>query len=179
MKITVLMGSPNAHGTTAAMCEAFAGGARSAGHTVEVFAVDAMRIAPCTDAYFAALARGETPDSDGMDRIMNSIKDSKVVVFATPVYFYGMTAQLKAVVDRFCAHASVIQNKKMKAVLIATAGGPAPASTAALEAMYEGVCGYLKLTDAGRCIAASLFDGLKTLEAGDKLKEAKRLGSLL
>lgn len=179
MKITVLMGSPNQHGTTAALCEAFAAGARSAGHTVEVFAVDALRIAPCTDAFFAALGSGESVDSDGMEAIMESIRDSGVVVFASPVYFFGMTAQLKAVVDRFCAHVPEIQARQMKAVLIATAGGPAPGSTATLEAMYEGVCSYLKMADAGRCVAASLFEGIKTLQAGNKLKEAERLGASL
>lgn len=44
-----------------------------------------------------------------------------MLVFATPLYYYGMSAQLKTVIDRFCALNGRIQRKHMKSALLSVA----------------------------------------------------------
>ena len=44
-----------------------------------------------------------------------------MVVFATPLYYYGMTAQLKTVVDRSCAYNSSLNSRHLKSALLAVA----------------------------------------------------------
>ena len=56
-----------------------------------------------------------------------------MVVFATPVYYYGMTAQLKAVVDRFCSENAHITAKRLKAALLAVAWNDDAETFAPLE----------------------------------------------
>lgn len=101
MKITVLMGSPFTDGNNNKLVESFTKGAREAGHEVVRFNVALMDIEPCTKAYFDALEKGEQADTPDMQKILQSVIDSQVVVFSTPLYYYGMTSQLKAVLDHF------------------------------------------------------------------------------
>ena len=102
MKIVVLQGSPNINGSTAILVEEFARGAREAGHAVVRIDVDRADVAPCTGCVRCGY-EGPCIQHDGMDGIRNEILSADMVVFATPLYYYGMTAQLKIVIDRFCS----------------------------------------------------------------------------
>ena len=101
MKITVLMGSPYVDGNNDKMVRAFTKGAEEVGHEVVRFNVAEMNIEPCTKAYFDKLAAGEEADTADMKKILDSVYESQVVVFSTPLYYYGMTSQLKEVLDHF------------------------------------------------------------------------------
>ena len=57
-----------------------------------------------------------------MDEIRAAVLEADMMVFVTPLYYYGMSAQLKTVIDRFCAFNSSIQRKGMRSALIAAAG---------------------------------------------------------
>lgn len=57
-----------------------------------------------------------------MERIGTAILGADMLVFATPLYYYGMSAQLKTVIDRFCALNGRIQRKHMKSALLSVAG---------------------------------------------------------
>lgn len=97
MNVTVLMGSPFTDGATARLTEAFIRGAREAGHDVKRYDVCELDISPCTREYFAKLDAGEDPDTDDMREILASVLETDVVVFASPLYYYGISAQLKTV----------------------------------------------------------------------------------
>lgn len=56
-----------------------------------------------------------------MERIGTAILGADMLVFATPLYYYGMSAQLKTVIDRFCALNGRIQRKHMKSALLSVA----------------------------------------------------------
>ena len=72
-----------------------------------------------------------------------------MMVFATPLYYYGMSAQLKTMIDRFCAFNSSIQRKHMKSALLTVAWNSDSWTFEALEAHYKTLVRYLNLTDMG------------------------------
>ena len=84
-----------------------------------------------------------------MERIRTQILDADMMVFVTPLYYYGMSAQLKTMVDRFCAFNSSIQRKHMKSAILAAAWNSDSWTFEALEAHYRTLVRYLDLRDMG------------------------------
>ena len=119
MKITVLMGSPFVDGNNDKLVRAFTKGALEAGHEVVRFNVADMDIEPCTKAYFDKIEAGEEADTEDMKKILTSILESQVVVFSTPLYYYGMTAQRKAVLDHFNSSREELMRQSKAAILLA------------------------------------------------------------
>ena len=113
MKIIVLMGSPNRKGSTGILVENFTKGAEEAGNTVEVIDVCHADIHPCTGCVKCGY-EGPCVQKDDVNMIRKKLLASDMVVFATPLYYYGMTAQLKTVVDRFCAYNSSLNSRHLK-----------------------------------------------------------------
>ncbi|MBQ6454032.1 MAG: flavodoxin family protein [Coriobacteriales bacterium] len=151
MKILVLQGSPNTNGSTALLVGEFARGAKEAGHSVEVAHVAQMDIAPCTGCVACGYG-GECSQSDDFDDLRERILAADMLVFATPLYYYGMAAQLKAVVDRFCAANPYITRKRLKSALLAVAWNDDDWTFDALEAHYDTLVRYLSFADKGRVL---------------------------
>ena len=84
-----------------------------------------------------------------MEEIREKILDADMVVLVTPLYYYGMSAQLKTLLDRFCAFNSSIQHKHMKSALLAAAWNSDSWTFEALEAHYKTLVRYLNFTDMG------------------------------
>ena len=72
-----------------------------------------------------------------------------MIVFATPLYYYGMSTQLKTVVDRFCAYNSSITRKHMKSALLTVAWNSDDWTFDALESHYKTLVRYLDFEDCG------------------------------
>ena len=148
MKIVVLEGSPNKNGSSNLLAGAFIRGAQEAGHTVEVIDAAHSKIHPCTGCIHCGY-EGPCVQKDDMEIIRTQILDADMVVFVTPLYYYGMSAQLKTMVDRFCAFNSSIQRKHMKSALLAVAWNSDNWTFEALEAHYKTLVRYLNLQDMG------------------------------
>lgn len=152
MKIVILQGSPNLKGSTAILVEEFARGAREAGHEVERIDVARSDVRPCTGCVACGYGARPCTQRDGMASVLEKLLAADMVVFATPVYYFGMTAQLKAVVDRFCSENVRITAKRLKAALLAVAWNGDAETFAPLEVHYDAICRYLDLRDCGRVI---------------------------
>lgn len=100
MHIVVITGSPHRNGTTAALADAFIEGAREAGHDIFRFDAAKEKIAPCL-ACEHCRTKGRCIHDDGMQELLPVLEQAEMVVFVTPLYYFGMSAQLKSVVDRF------------------------------------------------------------------------------
>lgn len=98
-KILILSGSPRKQGNSDLLCDEFMRGALEAGHTVEKIRVQEKKVAYCTACY-ACLDTGNCAIKDDMAEIMEKMIACDVMVLASPVYFYSIDAQLKAVIDR-------------------------------------------------------------------------------
>lgn len=116
MKITVITGSPRKKGNTFAMVDSFIKAAESKGHEVVRFDAAMMNIGGC-HACMTCFKTGKACSFDDEFNIMAPhILDADAVVFAMPVYWYSIPAQIKGVIDRlfsFYVAGKPIQGKKM------------------------------------------------------------------
>jgi len=99
LRILGIMGSPRLGGNTDLLLDAALSGARSRGAEVEKIVVDQMNISPCREHY-GCLEDGNCVIRDDMDTLYPKLLETDVVIVASPMFFYGITAQLKALIDR-------------------------------------------------------------------------------
>ena len=152
MRIVILQGSPNKDGSTAILAEEFARGARRAGHEVERIDVADAGVEPCRGCVACGYGARPCVQRDGMGRVLDAVLAADMLVLATPLYYYGMTAQLKAVIDRFCSANSDISGRRLDAALLAVAWNADDWTFDALVAHYETLCRYLGMTDRGKVL---------------------------
>ncbi len=148
MKILVLGGSPNRKGSTQLLIDSFQQGAEEAGHTVTVLNAAHMNVHPCTGC-IACGYDGPCVQKDDMQEIRKKVMESDMLVFATPLYFFGISAQLKTVIDRFCAFSSRIHTRNMKSALLSVAWNDDDWTMDAIREHYLTLVKYLNLRDMG------------------------------
>ena len=99
MKVLAIMGSPRIRGNTDLLLDEALKGAQSEGAEVEKIIVDKLKISPCKE-YNACLRDGNCVIRDDMDDIYPKLLDADVVIVASPMFFYALTSQVKALIDR-------------------------------------------------------------------------------
>ena len=99
-KVVVLVGSVRKGGNTDLLAQAFVNGAKES-NEVEVISVADYKVNPCIGCN-SCFAREENKcfQNDDMTVIYDKLKEADIVVIASPVYFYGISAQLKCIIDR-------------------------------------------------------------------------------
>lgn len=112
-KVLILSGSPRKGGNSDTLCDEFLRGAIDAGNEVEKIFVSERNIAPCKGCYYCTKNGGRCVMNDGMAEILQKIIDCDALVLSSPVYFYSISAQLKAVIDRTVARWTEIKNKDL------------------------------------------------------------------
>ena len=100
MNILIISGSPRKGGNTELLAEAFAKGAAEH-HHVEIVSVRDYKVNPCLGCNACFKTNGICAQKDDMAIIYEMMNQADMLVIASPVYFYGISAQLKAVIDRF------------------------------------------------------------------------------
>lgn len=111
-KVLILLGSPRKGGNSDLLCDEFMRGAIENGNEVEKIRVASKKIAPCIGCYHCAKHNGECVRQDDMAEILQKMINANVLVLASPVYFYSINAQLKAVIDRTVARWLEVKNKE-------------------------------------------------------------------
>ena len=174
MKIIALQGSPNIDGSTAILVEEFARGAREAGHAVERVDVARLDVRPCTGCV-ACGYEGPCVQRDGMGAVRSSLLAADMVVLATPLYYYGISAQLKTVVDRFCSFNASLTARHLKSALLAVAWNADDWTFEALAAHYRTLVRYLQMDDCGMVLGRGCGTPAMTRRS-EAVKEAYGLG---
>ncbi len=98
-KVLGLMGSPRKGQHTDAMLQALLAGATATGAETEQVPVANLGIKPCQSCY-ACAKLGHCVIKDEMQAVYSKLAEADVIVLASPLYFFGLSAQLKALVDR-------------------------------------------------------------------------------
>ena len=98
-KVLILSSSPRKDGNSETLAAAFAKGAREAGNQVETVSLREKQYGFCKGC-FACLKLGHCVIKDDAVEIAYKMHDADVLVFATPVYYYSVSGQLKTVLDR-------------------------------------------------------------------------------
>jgi len=100
MRVVGLVGSNRRDGNTNTLVEKILEGARSAGHDTEKISFAGVTILPIGDCG-ACRRAGSCVNKDDFDSVMDRVLNSDCVVFGTPLYWYGPSAQMKAFMDRW------------------------------------------------------------------------------
>ncbi len=150
MKITVLNGSPRLKGNTARMVKVFKEAAEVAGHDVKVFDVCKMEIHGCLACeYCHGNGQGECVQKDDMQKIYADLKDTNMLVIASPIYYHNISGQLKCVIDRFYSALYPKAPTALKKVAMFLSSGDLDMYDGA-KFSYDGdFLGYLGLEDIG------------------------------
>lgn len=111
-KVLILSGSPRKGGNSDLLCDEFMRGAQESGNVVEKIRVTEKNVAPCKACYYCKKSGGQCVMKDDMGEILQKMIDADVLVLASPVYFYSIDAQLKAVIDRTVARWLEVKDKE-------------------------------------------------------------------
>jgi len=150
MKILVLNGSPHPQGSTKDMVNAFKKGAESAGHIVDVMDVCKKKIGGCLACeYCHSKGHGECIQKDDMQEVYNLLKEAEMLVIASPIYYHGISGQLKCVIDRFYSAAYPRGPKNLKKVAMILSSGDANMYEGALFSFKGDFLDYLGLENMG------------------------------
>lgn len=165
MKIVILLGSPNELGSSLMLASEFARGAHDAGHGTVAIRAARRRIRPCSGCVLCGYD-GPCVLKDDMENIRKEILSADMLVFATPLYYFGFSAQLKTLIDRFCAFNGSLQRKGMKSALLAVAWNQDDWTFDALTAHYQTLVKYLNFEDLGMVLGKGC--GTPSMTAGSK-----------
>ena len=97
--ILILSTSPRKNGNSQMLAREFARGAEEAGHNVELLSLHDKTIGFCKGC-LACQKTQRCVIHDDADAIAQSMLTADVIVFATPIYYYGMCGQMKTMLDR-------------------------------------------------------------------------------
>lgn len=112
-----------------------------------------------------------------MQLIYEKLTDAEILVIASPVYFYGISAQLKAVVDRL--HTPMRNKFKIKKmVLLLVAGATLPSVFDAIKVQYQLILDFFKLENAGMVLVREVREKGE-IKGNPALEEARELGRSL
>jgi len=99
MRVLGIMGSPRIKGNTDLLLDEALKGAQSQAAEVDKIIVDKLKIAPCRE-YYGCLRDGNCVIRDDMDDIYPKLLSADAIIVASPMFFYGLSSQVKALIDR-------------------------------------------------------------------------------
>lgn len=172
--ILVISSSLRNHSNSEILADAFIKGAEAAGHDVEKVSLKNKSIAFCKGC-LACQKIGTCVIKDDAPAITEKMCQADVIVFATPVYYYGMSGQLKTMLDR--ANALFTADYKFREIYALISAAEDEPYTP--EKTITGIQGWIDCFENVK-LAGTVFAGGVTAEndiAGHQaLKEAEELG---
>ncbi len=173
-KVLIISSSPRKGGNSETLAASFAKGAEDAGHTVETIYLREKEYRFCTGC-LACSTRGRCVLNDDAVEISAKMHDADVLVFATPIYYYSVSGQLKTMLDR--ANPLFESDYSFtKAYLLAAAAEDGPF---VVEGAVKAVQGWVDCFD--RCeLAGTVFaggvNGVGDIAGHPALEQAYRAG---
>jgi multimeric flavodoxin WrbA len=127
MKITTILASPRGmRGCTAKLLKPLLAAAEVAGAQTELFSFDTLSVLPCKGCLDICHHKGKCHQKDDFAAILESMLTADGIIFAVPNYMFGVTAQLKALLDRLSLPLHCMRFYGKYATTIVTCGGSDP-----------------------------------------------------
>ena len=175
-KIVVLAGSPRIGGNKGFVFGEKIRGAGESGNEGTKFYLAQKKIHPCIGCISCRQTENKCVfrEQDDFEEIIQAVIAADVLVIASPVYFYGLTAQMKTAMDRFFAREAEVKN--MTAYFVTTAAAPAEEYIETAKACFRGFISCFENVRESGIVA-----GLGTREKGEvktspAMQEAYDLG---
>ena len=180
-RILAVVGSPRKGGNTDLLVGKMAEGTVSKGAKVETLYLGKLNIRECDGCHVCWQGK-HCPKRDDMLAIYDKISESDAIIFGTPVYWYGPTALMKALIDRFvyfnCPENRVKIRGKSAALAIPFEEENPETARPVVE-FFEKSLKYLEINLVGAIIAGGVSDKGDVLKKPQFLAEAYKLGALL
>ena len=151
MDILVIKSSPHKYGSSNLLAGEFVRGAQEAGHKITVFDAGHADLHPCLGCGACGMP-GPCVQNDDMATLKEQLLTCDVAVFVTPLYYFGFSAQLKKVIDRFYSFNGQLKANGLKTVLIAAAWDSNNWTMQDIQAHYETLCNYLNFQNQGEIL---------------------------
>lgn len=144
MKVLLLNGSPRLNGNTKQSLRAIKDGLEIKQHQVELVNVAALNLTGCVNCDKCKRNKGLCIMNDDSTLVIQKILEADFVLFASPVYWWGITAQLKMVVDKMYAKSDQLKlsNKKI-GILAVGASEVADEQYHLIHRQFECIAEYL------------------------------------
>ena len=174
-KVVVLSTSLRTNSNSELLAKSFVEGAKDSGNVVKYISLKNKDIRFCIGC-LACQTIGHCVIKDDVADIMNSVLNADVIVWATPIYYYEMSGQMKTLIDRL----NPIYSKDYKfrdVYLLATA---AEEGDEVFEKVITGLNGWIDCFEKTSIKGTMLCGGVSdsgAISGNDKLKEAYDLGS--
>ena len=124
-KVLILEGSPRKNGNSAILSDEFTRGAEEAGCSVEKIRVCGKKIGGCLGCNACYRNGGSCVQKDDMTEIREKMIAADIIVLASPIYFYSMTAQMKTAIDRTYAFYQQLEGKTFYFIITCAANDAA------------------------------------------------------
>lgn len=150
MKIVLINSSPHSEtqSTSRYLARKFVEGAKSKGHEIFIFDAANEKTNPCKGCDHCGMD-GDCIFNDAIQtKLMPQMLAADLLVLVTPLYYFGMSAQLKIIVDRFYSRTTRLSGKK--SIIMATAWNSADWTMEALQNHYETLVRYMNWQDVGQ-----------------------------
>ena len=174
-KILVVTGSPRKKGNTNLLADAFIQGAEAAGNEVYRFDAGRAQIKGCLDCKYCFAHDGECAQKDDMQEAYPLLHECDILVLASPIYFFTISAQIKAFIDRlFCSVTKPFAIKSTALLTVQEDKDPAVADNAANT--YRSIISYTNWKDLGVVSVPGVSEA-GAIIGNAKLDEARELGA--
>lgn len=178
-EVVVLLGSPRKNGNTNILCDEFIKGAKETGANIKKIFIQEKNInycVGCSECYIKKEKYCQVFDDD-MKEILDDIDNADVIVFASPVYFYTITGQMKTVIDRMTPRYQQFTDKECYFII--------PGITAEKENLKRAVEDFRGFLDCmpdpeekGMVLATGVWEE-GAVEGTEFMKEAYELGKTI
>jgi len=173
-QVLILCGSPRENGNSDRLADAFGEGATAAGHQVRKVRVADLKIGGCRACKHCFDKPGKCVQDDDMISVLKAFREAHVVVFASPVYWFGVTAQLKAAIDRTYSQIPLSNANKKAVVLMTCEDADYHVADPALK-MFRMMFDYSGWEEAGSIVVPGT-DEAGAIAGRTELDRARELG---
>jgi multimeric flavodoxin WrbA len=174
MKVLGLVGSPRRGGNTDLLVDAVLAGAAQNGFCVEKVFLYSVEVGPCVDCRACKKGGLVCVLKDGMVALYPKFEEADVIVFGTPLYWYGPSAKMKLVLDRLRPYIASKRLGGKRAVLVVPSEEGADACSHVVG-MFNLSFGYLEMQLTGVLLPKASEKG-EVARQPHVLEEAELLG---